>query len=277
MSATRVVQEKALVTGASTGIGLEFARQLAADGYSLVIVARERERLAAVARELRSQYGVAVKDYATDLSEPGAAEALWADLSSAGVSVDILINNAGIGLYGEFEDQSVAALRSMQMINVLALTTLTRLALPGMLARRRGRILNVASVVGYQPGGPRMAVYYATKSYVLSFSKGLALELEGTGVTVTALSPGVTKSAFEQRSGASETLLYSLLPQATAKAVASAGYRGMMRGRRVVIPGLLTKTFAVAGELPPRMIALAVNRWLLRRRPVRVRALSNDS
>ena len=198
MSATRVVQETALVTGASTGIGLEFARQLAADGYSLVIVARERERLAAVARELRSQYGVAVKDYATDLSEPGAAEALWADLSSAGVSVDILINNAGIGLYGEFQDQSVAALRSMQMINVLALTTLTRLALPGMLARRRGRILNVASVVGYQPGGPRMAVYYATKSYVLSFSKGLALELEGTGVTVTALSPGVTKSAFEQ-------------------------------------------------------------------------------
>lgn len=276
MSATRVVQETALVTGASTGIGLEFARQLAADGYSLVIVARERERLAAVARELRSQYGVAVKDYATDLSEPGAAEALWADLSSAG-SVDILINNAGIGLYGEFQDQSVAALRSMQMINVLALTTLTRLALPGMLARRRGRILNVASVVGYQPGGPRMAVYYATKSYVLSFSKGLALELEGTGVTVTALSPGVTKSSFEQRSGASETLLYSLLPQATAKAVASAGYRGMMRGRRVVIPGLLTKTFAVAGELPPRMIALAVNRWLLRRRPVRVRALSNDS
>jgi len=158
LSATRVVQEKALVTGASTGIGLEFARQLAADGYSLVIVARERERLAAVARELRSQYGVAVKDYATDLSEPGAAEALWADLSSAGVSVDILINNAGIGLYGEFQDQSVAALRSMQMINVLALTTLTRLALPGMLARRRGRILNVASVVGYQPGGPRMAV-----------------------------------------------------------------------------------------------------------------------
>jgi len=276
LSATRVVQETALVTDASTGIGLEFARQVAADGYSLVIVARERERLAAVARELRSQYGVAVKDYATDLSEPGAAEALWADLSSAG-SVDILINNAGIGLYGEFQDQSVAALRSMQMINVLALTTLTRLALPGMLARRRGRILNVASVVGYQPGGPRMAVYYATKSYVLSFSKGLALELEGTGVTVTALSPGVTKSSFEQRSGASETLLYSLLPQATAKAVASAGYRGMMRGRRVVIPGLLTKTFAVAGELPPRMIALAVNRWLLRRRPVRVRALSNDS
>ena len=264
MSATRVVQEKALVTGASTGIGLEFARQLAADGYSLVIVARERERLAAVARELRSQYGVAVKDYATDLSEPGAAEALWADLSSAG-SVDILINNAGIGLYGEFQDQSVAALRSMQMINVLALTTLTRLALPGMLARRRGRILNVASVVGYQPGGPRMAVYYATKAYVLSFSKALAVELEGTGVSVTTLSPGVTRSSFEDRSGANGTRLYRLMPQMSARSVAAAAYRTMERGGGVVIPGLVAKILAVAGELPPRSIALAVNRCLLRR------------
>jgi short-subunit dehydrogenase len=270
-------QGTALVTGASSGIGLELARVLAGNGHPLVIVARGRERLETVAAQLGSEFRVPVKAYAKDLAELGAIEELWADLSDAGTSVDILVNNAGIGLYGEFQDQSVAALRSMQMINVVALTTLTRLVLPAMLARKRGRILNVASVVGYQPGGPRMAVYYATKSYVLSFSKGLALELEGTGVTVTALSPGVTKSSFEQRSGASETLLYSLLPQATAKAVASAGYRGMMRGRRVVIPGLLTKTFAVAGELPPRMIALAVNRWLLRRRPVRVRALSNDS
>jgi uncharacterized protein len=278
LSATnRIAGETALVTGASSGIGLEFARELAANGHALVIVARERERLATVASELRSQYSVAVIDYATDLSQPGAAEALWADLSKAGTSVDILVNNAGIGLYGEFQDQSVAALRSMQMINVVALTTLTRLVLPAMLARKRGRILNVASVVGYQPGGPRMAVYYATKSYVLSFSKGLALELDGTGVTVTALTPGVTKSSFEERSGAGETLLYRLLPQSTAKAVASAGYRGMMRGRRVVIPGLLTKILAITGELPPRLIALAVNRWLLRRRPVRLEALSKNS
>ena len=152
------------------------------------------------------------------------------------------------------------------MVNVLALTTLTRLALPGMLARRQGRILNVASVVGYQPGGPRMAVYYATKAYVLSFSKGLARELDGTGVTVTALSPGVTKSAFEERSGASATPLYRFVPKTTAEAVARAGYRAMMRGRRVVIPGLVAKLLSFAGELPPRIVALEVNRWLLSQR-----------
>ena len=258
-------QQTALVTGASSGIGLELARELAANGHALVIVARDRDKLAAAATRLRSEYGVAVDAHASDLSEPGAAERLWATLADAGVGVDILVNNAGVGAYGEFSAQPIDALQRMQMINMLALTTLTRLALPGMLARRRGRILNVASVVGYQPGGPRMAVYYASKAYVLSFSKGLALELEGSGVTVTALSPGVTQSSFEERAGASETRLYRLIPQATAQAVARAGYRAMMRGRRVAIPGLGTKLLALAGELPPRAIALAVNRWLLTR------------
>jgi hypothetical protein len=254
----------ALVTGASGGIGLELSRLLAADGHALVIVARDREKLADAAAQLRADYGVSVEAHARDLSEPGAAEALWADLSSAGATVDVLVNNAGVGAYGEFQHQPIDALQRMQTLNMLALTSLTRLALPGMLARRRGRILNVASVVGYQPGGPRMAVYYATKAYVLSFSKGLALELEGTGVSVTALSPGVTRSLFESRAGAGRTMLYRLVPQATAKAVARAGYRAMMRGRRAAIPGLVTKLLALAGELPPRAIALHVNRWLLR-------------
>jgi uncharacterized protein len=123
----------------------------------------------------------------------------------------------------------------------------------------------VASMVGYQPGGPRMAVYYATKSYVLSFSKGIARELAGSGVSVTALCPGLTKSAFEEKSGAQETWLYRLVPQMTAGAVAMAGYRGLMRGRGVVIPGLIPKILAFAGELPPRSIALEVNRFLLKR------------
>src|SRR5215472_4651948 len=262
---TRQNKETALVTGASTGIGYELARVLAANGHPLVIVARDREKLNALAGELQSEYGVPVGVFARDLSEPGAAEALWSEVSGSKIKIDILVNNAGVGAYGEFQNTSLEELERMQMLNVVALTSLTRLALPEMLTRKSGKILNVASVVGYQPGGPRMAVYYATKAYVLSFSKGLAGELDGTGVSVTALSPGLTKSSFEERAGASGTALYKFFPQMSAKAVAIAGYRGMMLGRKVVLPGLATKLLAVAGELPPRAIALKVNQLLLRR------------
>jgi short-subunit dehydrogenase len=272
-----VARGTALVTGASSGIGLELARELAANGHSLILVARDRVRLAATAEELHSKYGVSVHVEARDLSDPGAAEELWSTLAATGHTVDILVNNAGVGAYGELADQSIDVVTAMQMINVVALTSLTRLALPGMLARKRGRILNVASVVGYQPGGPRMAVYYATKSYVLSFSKGLARELEGSGVSVTALSPGVTKSSFEDRAGAGRTRLYTLVPQSTAKAVASVGYRAMMRGRRVAIPGLMTRLLSIAGELPPRVVALEVNRWLLSARRAAGKTPRRDS
>ncbi len=258
-------KETALVTGASSGIGFELARVLAANDHPLVIVARDREKLKAVAGQLQAEYGISVHVFAKDLSQPGAAERLWSDVSEANITVDILINNAGTGVYGEFQNESIDALKQMQMLNMVALTTLSRLALPGMLARKHGKILNVASVVGYQPGGPRMSVYYATKSYVLSFSKGLAGELDGSGVSVTALSPGLTKSAFEEKAGVSGTALYRFIPQMSARAVAIAGYRGMMRGRRVVLPGLATKMLAFAGELPPRVMALEVNRLLLKR------------
>jgi short-subunit dehydrogenase len=253
----------ALITGASSGIGLALARELAAHGHSVVLVARDREKLDLAAKQLELEYGVRVSVYARDLSEPGAAQQIWAELSGRH-SVDILVNNAGVGLYGDFREQSLDALTRMQMLNVVALTTLTRLVLPGFVARGRGRILNVASIVGYQPGGPGMAVYYATKAYVLSFTKGLALEVAGTGVSVTALCPGVTVSAFEERAGASQTFLYRRVPQTRPNAVAKAGYRAMMKGRLTVIPGLIAKLFAFSGELPPRVIALLVNRWLLR-------------
>jgi short-subunit dehydrogenase len=255
----------ALVTGASSGIGRELARELAANGHSLILVARDPIKMTAAADELRTKHGVSAQVHAKDLSEPGAAEDLWSELTEDGATVDILVNNAGIGAYGQFADQPIEVVARMQMTNVLALTALTRLALPDMLARKRGRILNVASVVGYQPAGPRMAVYYATKAYVLSFSKGLARELDGSGVSVTTLSPGVTRSSFEDRSDARETRLYALFPQASARTVARVGYRAMMRGRRVAIPGVMTKLLAIAGELPPRSIALAVNGWLLRK------------
>jgi short-subunit dehydrogenase len=258
-------KETALVSGASTGIGFELARVLAANGHPLVLVARDREKLAAAAERLQDEYRVPVSALGKDLSDPGAAEDLWSDLSKANLTIDILINNAGVGAYGEFQSMPLQEIERMQTLNVMTLTNLTRLALPGMLARKHGRILNVASVVGYQPGGPRMAVYYATKSYVLSFSKGLAKELDGSGVSVSALSPGLTKSSFEQKAGASGTVLYKLVPQMDARTVAVAGYRGMMRGRKVVLPGFITKILAFAGELPPRAIALKVNHLLLKR------------
>jgi short-subunit dehydrogenase len=264
---TRVTQGRgtALVTGASTGIGLELAKVLALNGHPLVIVARNRERLNALARQLESEYGISVIAYAKDLSQPDAANDLWAEVSKSNFTLDFLVNNAGVGVYGEFQKAPAETLQRMQVLNVLALTTLTRLALPGMLERKRGRILNLASMVSYQPGGPQMAVYYATKAYVMSFSEGLGRELKGSGVTVTALCPGPTRTAFEENSGAGETLIYRYRLFPTAKEVAAAGYRGMMRGQRAVLPGLMTKLLAFAGELTPRTVALEVNRYLLRR------------
>jgi uncharacterized protein len=266
----------ALVTGASGGIGLELTRLLAADGHDLVVVGRERERLESVASELGAQHGVSVRCEAHDLSEPHASFRLWGDLTKAGIAVDILVNNAGVGLYGPLEEQDPDKLDRMVQLNVAALTTLTRLALPGMRQRGWGRILNVASLAGHQPGAARMAAYYATKAYVLSFSKGLAGELDGRAVSVTVLSPGPTETSFDDRSGASNAL-YTRVPKMTAAAVARAGYRGMKRQSLVVVPGLFTKALALAGELPPRRIALAFNRLLWKPRPSRTDAMQMRS
>jgi short-subunit dehydrogenase len=254
----------ALVTGASSGIGLELTRLLAASGHDLVLVARSVERLEHIARGLREKHGVAVLSHPKDLAEPNAARALWRELTDDGVRVDVLINNAGVGLHGTFSQQDVDAVDRLVTLNVATLTTLTRLALGGMVARRSGRILNVASLAAYQPGGPQETVYYATKSFVLSFSRGLTQELRGSGVSITVLCPGPTRTGFETAAGATETALYRWMPVMSAAAVARAGYRGMMRGAHVVIPGVFAKLLAFAGELPPRRLALEVNRILLR-------------
>jgi short-subunit dehydrogenase len=252
----------ALVTGATGGIGLELARLLAADGFHLILVGRRRDRLDRVAAELGAAHRIGVQVESRDLSEHGAASRLWSDLASRGVRIDGLINNAGVGLYGALDEQDPVELDRMVQLNVSALTTLTRLALPGMRERRWGRILNLASVVGFQPGAPYMAAYYATKAYVLSFSKGLALEVRGSGVSVTALSPGGTETDFDSRARAGNNVLFRRLPKLSAATVARAGYAGMLRGSMVVMPGLLTKLLSLAGELPPRRIALEVNRVL---------------
>jgi uncharacterized protein len=262
-TAIMATRRTALVTGASSGVGLEMARVLAETQHDLVLVGRRKDALEAIADTLRSTHGVSVSSFAKDLSEPNAAAELWAEVGRAGHAIDILINNAGTAVYGPLADQHDEAVTRMLALNVIALTSLTRLALPAMLSRRWGRILNVASVVAYQPAGPRMAAYYASKSYVLSFSKGLAQELRGTGVSVTALCPGTMDTPFDESAGASRTILYRYVPRSSATMVARAGYRAMMRGSTVRIPGVLTKLIAFAGELPPRRIAVAVNRLLL--------------
>jgi len=253
----------ALITGASGGIGLELSRLFAADHYNLVIVARNLEKLETLAAQLESEHPVKVRTRSMDLSQPGAAHTLWRDLTDARVLIDVLVNNAGMGIYGDLWEQDAEALRRLLVLNVEVLTLLSRYALPGMIERRWGRILNLASLLGYQPGGPRMAAYYGSKAYVLSFSKGLSAEVRGTGVTVTALCPGLTRTEFMERSGATRSVL-DKTPSSSPAMVAKQGYEGLMRGRSVVIPGMLTKVLAFAGELPPRRIALAINERLLR-------------
>lgn len=187
----------ALITGASSGIGLEFANLLAKDGYHVVLTARNEKRLSEIANELKAKHGVDVTVLAKDLSLTDAAEELTAEILAKGIEVDILINNAGFAAYGPFDETSWKDEKDMIQVNITALTTLTKQLLPGMIKRNRGKILNVASTAAFQPG-PLMAVYYATKAYVLSFSEAIDYELSHTNVSVTALCPGATATNFEK-------------------------------------------------------------------------------
>ena len=248
----------ALVTGASSGIGLELARLAAADGYNLVLVARGATRLDALATELQARHGLEALSLATDLAERDSTDRLVASLAARTIVPALLINNAGIGSYGLHQDVPLAAEQEVLDLNVVALTRLTRLLLPAMLARGSGRILNVASTAAFQPG-PYMAVYYASKAYVLHYSEALGHELAGQGITVTALCPGPTRSGFQARAGMQASrLLRGLVPMTSAEAVARSGYRGLLAGRRVVVPGLVNWLMAESMRFTPRRLATAI-------------------
>ena len=247
----------ALVTGASSGIGLELAKLLARDGHDLVLVARREPELRGIAGELARAHGVKAHVVAADLAKPDVPARVAQAVRDAGVEVGVLVNNAGFGIHGSFARQAMAKQLEMVQVNVAALTALTGLFLPGMLERRFGRILSVASTASFQPG-PRMAVYYATKAYVLSLSVALSVETEGTGVSVTALCPGPTASGFQEVAGMKESRLVRLGMMAAAP-VALAGYRGMLRGKTIVIPGVRNRALALATRLgPQRLIAKIV-------------------
>jgi hypothetical protein len=256
-------RDTALVTGASSGIGTELTRQLAAAGHDLILVARRADRLHALAAEARAS-GATVTVIAMDLLQPDAVGQLAQQIDAAGLRVDVLVNNAGFGIAGAFVDGDAASLDDMVTLNVSRLTALTRQFAAGMVQRGRGRILNVASIAGFQPAGPGMAVYYATKSYVLSFTRALAHELNGSGVTATALCPGPTRTEFDAVAGAGQARIFRWLPVMDARTVASAGLRGMLAGRDTVVPGLFNRLLSFGGAMPPASMSTSINSFLLK-------------
>jgi hypothetical protein len=226
----------ALITGASGGIGLELARIFARESHDLALVARSHDKLKAIAEDLQQTYGVQVKYYAKDLSISSTPEEIFDVLQSEGGNIDVLVNNAGFGWRGEFAKMELSDALEMIQVNITTLTHLTRLFLPGMIERKRGKILNVASTAAFQPG-PLMATYYASKAYVLSFSEALSEELEGTPVTVTALCPGPTATGFGARAGFANEKIFGNLLSMNSYTVALEGYKGLMKGKPLVVSG----------------------------------------
>jgi hypothetical protein len=254
----------ALVTGASGGIGEELARLLAADGRDLVLVARRRDKLESLASELSARHDVRARVIASDLAREQAPQEIFDELRDAGEEVDVLINNAGFGSYGLFAETDARTELDLLQVNVVALTHLTKLFLPMMIARRAGQVMNVASTAAFQPG-PLMAVYYASKAYVLSFSEALSNETGGTGVTVTALCPGPTETGFVAAAGLGESKLFDRAVM-DARTVAEAGYRGMLAGKSVVIPGLRNSVMARAARIAPHSLVMKVVRRIQEQR-----------
>jgi len=251
-------RKTALITGASFGIGLELARIFAREGHNLVLVARSADKLRQLASELEKAYSTRSLILAADLSEPGAAAYVLDQTTRANIAVDILVNNAGFGQYGFFAENDLEECLRQIQLNVTTLTHLTRLYLPEMLERKEGRILNVASTAAFQPG-PLMAVYFATKAYVLHFSEALANELEGTGVTVTCLCPGATATEFHKRANATGMRLLSMGTM-DARTVAEDGYRALMAGKPVVISGFKNWLVAQSVRFSPRKLVTAIAR-----------------
>ena len=257
--------ETVLITGTSSGIGSELARCFAEGGSDLVLVARREDRLRELARNLTSRHGVKVRVLPKDLNLPAAGREIEDDLRNAGIQIDVLVNNAGFGDRGAFSELELERQMKMVQVNTGVVTELTRRFLPGMIERRRGGVLNVASAAAFQPG-PLMSVYYATKAYVLHFSEGIAEELAGTGVSATCLCPGPTVTEFGADSHMEGTLLFRMGAMPAVR-VARAGYNGFRAGKVIVIPGLRNKLVAFSVRTSPRAVVRKIVK-LLHRGPV---------
>lgn len=249
----------ALITGASGGIGLELARTAAANKNDLVLVARSMDKLNQLASQLIKQYGIAVKVIPADLSKMDEVQKVYDICKAENITVDYLINNAGFGDFGFFIESDWKKNEQMIDLNIKSLTFFNRLFVPDMVKRKSGKVLNVASTAAFQPG-PTMAVYYATKSYVLFLSEAMSNELKGTGVTVTCLCPGGTESGFQAAASLEESALVKGKKLPSSKEVAAFGYKAMMKGKLTVIHGFMNAVLANAVRFMPRALVLPVVR-----------------
>jgi len=259
-SAPFFAPKTALITGASSGIGLELAHLFARDGYRLVLLARNRSTLRQIGDDLQERYSITVRIAPKDLAHPATPTELYQELKEAGVLVDVLVNNAGFGLSGAFLSTDWATEAEMLQVNIVAATHLTKLFLPQIRARE-GKVLNVASTAAFQPG-PFMSVYYASKAYLLSFSQALSEELEGSGVTVTCLCPGPVATNFQKRAYLQGTAMTNSPLTVDVQTVARMGYEGMKRGKRLVIPGWKNRLGVELLRISPRSTVTKVVRKL---------------
>lgn len=247
------MEKTVLITGASGGIGLELAKIFAREGYNLVITARSGDKLADLKTQLEESRKVKVEIFPKDLSENGAARQLYDFTVQKGMIVEVLVNNAGFGDYGEFSSCNLEKQEEMIRLNILALTCLTRFFAEDMVKRGSGKIMNVASVASFVPG-PLMSVYYATKAFVLSFTEALSVELKNNGISVTALCPGPTATGFVEKAELGRSGLFKNLKSMTAANVAEYGYRSLMSGKVIAVPGLMNKLGALLSQLMPRKL-----------------------
>ncbi|QIR41608.1 SDR family oxidoreductase [Tolypothrix sp. PCC 7910] len=252
-----MTKKTVLITGAANGIGYELAYIFAQNDYNLVLIDIMAQRLADVTEKIKQQFDIWVKPIVKDLSIKSSPEEIFAELQQESIQIDVLVNNAGFGIHGLFSETNLNTELDMLQVNLVTLTHLTKLFLKDMVSKGEGKILNLASAAAFQPG-PLMAVYFATKAYILSFSQALASELENTGVTVTALCPGPTESAFHERTGLAGAKQIESNNMMDAETVAKIGYRALMEGKTVAIPGLKNKILAEMVRFTPRNLVTKI-------------------
>lgn len=247
------MKKTALITGASCGLGHSFAHVFAREGYDLVLVARNGERLEEIKSEIEEKYGVKATAIAKDLCETESAKEIYVATQSAGIDIDVLVNNAGSGDFGEFYKCDLSKQIRMVELNCIALMELCRYYLPAMVERGRGNVLNVDSIAAFQPG-PLMSVYYATKAFVFSFSQALTRELKGSGVKVMALCPGPIRTNFDVAANFGESGLFKNLKVWSPEVVAEFGYKNMKKGKSYCVLGLMNKLMVFSTRLAPRSL-----------------------